>query len=156
MPPWFDARVHVMGQAEAAAYSGCSVREIRRRKNVEGMQTTDWRRQTIYFKAELDRFKANEGKGMRAVRDRDVIASAGIKAIKEKRAQLELDIEMALYHRVSECEARQNRKVVDLTRGLDAMRRKVESRVPAKVRAEVGRVLKEEIKHMRKRFAGPL
>lgn len=86
-------------------------------------------------------------------RQRETIAQAGIKEYKEKLLALDLELKKGQFHSTAECEAKGVRKLVDLTRGIEAMRRKVEARVPPEVRASVSRILKEEIKQMRQQFA---
>jgi len=141
-------------QAEAAEYAGVCTRVVRRWKNERGLPVTS---QGWYIKKMLDIWKKNDAGGGGAAmvehRQRETIAQAGIKEYKEKLLALDLELKRGEYHGTAECEAKGVRKLVDLTRGIEAMRRKVEARVPPEVRAMVSRILKEEIKQMRQQFA---
>jgi len=142
-------------QIAAAAYAGVCVRVVRRWKNQRGMPVTP---EGWYIKEMLDIWKDKDAGGQGALmaehRQRDIIATAGKKEYQARKLAVELAVIEGKYHSVADCEKRSGRKVVDLVRGLEGMRRKVEARVPAKVRPVVSRIMKEEIRYMRQGFAG--
>lgn len=141
-------------QKEAARYAGVTERQIRRWKNQQGMPlaTNGW-----YRKDMLIVWKKREENGSGALlaehRQRETIATAGIKEKKDELLALELAIRRGKWHETAGCAARQLRKLIDLTRGIEAMRRRVEARCPPEIRAAVSQIMKEEIRRMRDQFA---
>ena len=131
----------IESQKKAAKYVGRSERTIRRWVK-EGMPTAKVDGKTVYVKSMLDYFKASEGKQVTEDRKREQVAQADLKS----RQKLLIDRE--------EVEAGRVARVLAVTKGLNAMQRRIIAAVPTGYRKQVNKILSREIKYLRKMFAG--
>lgn len=143
----------VVGTAAAAVYAHVSPRTVRRWVQ-EGMYADKRDGKRIYIKNVLDVFKLHHGKELSQDRKREQTAEADYKEIKAKLLAMDLKVRTGELIECEEIEKQRVERILTVTRGLNAMQRRIIVAVPTTCRKQVKKILDREIKYLRKIFAG--
>ena len=153
--PGYDPIHHVLGTRAAAKVAGVSEREIRRRQGLGEIRMAKIAGgKNLYFRVDLMQSGSDD---MRAVRDKDTIAGAGIKETKQALLVLELAEKEGKFVVRDEVERRNVEKIIAVKRAMLGMGRKLAPRLINRGRqAEIKKMIDEEVKAIINGFAGPL